>query len=111
MKLCSFKHENMNVHEKDVMLRQKRRLVLTFDSNLKNNFPEIFENYLQNNKTVQCYFCNFRTKSQNIRNIKSEVNNHLKTEHREVINTLEVEKMVIENLFYAEFLELFGTDW
>ena len=66
--------------------------------------------FLKHKRTIQCYYCSYRTKSKILRNIKDEVNEHLKVEHREVINTFENEESVIENLLHAEFLELFLTD-
>ena len=81
-----------------------------FETNVNENYPEIFDNYLQNKRTIQCYYCNYKTKSKIFSNIKDEVNKHLKVEHKEVINTLEDGEMVIENLLHAEFLEFFATD-
>ena len=82
----------------------------SFDINVKNNFPDVFEHYLQNNRTIQCYYCDFRSKSKSLSNSKDEMNKHLNIEHKKVINTFEAEELVIENLWHAEFLELFATD-
>ena len=81
-----------------------------FDMNIQEDFPEVFEKQLQNKRTIQCYYCDFRTKSKNLSDIKAEVNKHLKLGHTEIINTFEAGEMVIENLWHAEFIELFATD-
>ena len=116
-KLCSFEHESIKVNEKYGVdtYSQEEEIEMTeeeqsFGMSVKENFPDIFENYLQNHRTIQCYYCEYRTKRNSFSKIKEEVNKHLKLEHEEVINTFENEEMVIENLWHAEFLELFATD-
>ena len=117
MKLCSFEHERIKVNKKDVVDKysQEEEIKVTeeeqiSDMSVKENFPDIFEDYLQNERTIQCYYCEFRTKSKNFSTIKEEVNKHLKLEHKEVIYTFENEELVIENLLHAEFIELFASD-
>ena len=117
MKLCSFEHERIKVNHNDAVDKysQEEEVKVTeeeqiSDMSVKENFPDIFENYLQNGRTIQCYYCEFRTKSKNFSTIKEEVNKHLKLEHKEVIYTFENEELVIENLLHAEFIELFASD-
>ena len=115
-KLCSYEHENINVNEEDIVDNSVHEQIgmtdeeRSFDVNVKENYSDIFENFLKHKRTIQCYYCSYRTKSKILRNIKDEVNEHLKVEHREVINTFENGELVIENLLHAEFLELFLTD-
>ena len=111
MKLCSFEHKNIKVNEKETVKKSEMtKEQQNFDINVQKNFPDIFENYLQNKRTIQCYYCDFRSESKILSNIKDEVKKHLEIEHKEVINTFEAEEMVVENLWHAEFLEFFVTD-
>ena len=103
MELCSFEHKTIKLNEKDTVAKSsKEEIEMTeeeksFEMSVKENFPEIFENYLQNNRNIQCYFYFI--------NIKDEVTKHLEIGHKEVINTFEDGEVVIENLWHAEFLE------
>ena len=115
LKLCLSKHANIECNEKDTVDKSSQEEIeiteveKAFETNVNENYPEIFENYLQNKRTIQCYYCDYKTKRKIFSNIKDEVNKHLKVEHKEVINTLEDGEMVIENLLHAEFLEFFAT--
>ena len=116
MKLCSYEHENTNVNEKDIVDEPVQEEIedtddeRSLDLNVKENFPDLYENFLQQKRTIRCYYCSYRTKSKILSNIKNEINKHLRIEHREIINTFENEELVIENLMHAEFLEFFVTD-
>ena len=41
-----------------------------FNCYVKENLPRLFDCYLKNNRYVPCYFCDFCSKSQNLKTIE-----------------------------------------
>ena len=121
--LCQFKHARGNEKEEMIDVNEENNVDISvqeeiemteeekrFEVNVNENFLDMFENFLEHKRTIQCYNCSYRAKSKILSNIKYEVSKHLRIEHREVIDTFENGELVIENLIHAEFIEFFATD-
>ena len=78
-----------------------------FDLNVKTNFPEVFDYYLRNNKHIHCYFCDYISQSQVLKNIEDEITKHMEDNHENIIAVFKAENTEIENLTHLEFLEFF----
>ena len=78
-----------------------------FDLNVKSNFPEVFELYLTNQNHIPCYFCDYISKSQALKDIKTEITKHMETNHEHIIKEFKSDNTEIENITHLEFLELF----
>ena len=78
-----------------------------FDSKVKTNFPEIFDNYLENKKHIYCYFCGYISHSQVLKNIEDEITEHMEDNHENIITAFKTDNTEIENLMHLEFLEFF----
>ena len=82
----------------------------SFDLYVKVNFLDILEKYLENQKSIHCYYCDFSSESKILRNIEDEIYLHLRTKHKEVINAFEIEEIEFKNTWHEEFLGFFGSD-
>ena len=115
-KKCEFvarSDEALHIHvnefhtEKTLQLVEEEEM---YDLNMKTNFPEVFENYLRNNKHIHCYFCDYISQSQDLKNIEKEMTKHLEDKHENIIAEFKAENTKVENLIHLEFLELFVTE-
>ena len=93
--------------EEDIEMTDEEK---SFDLYVRVNFPDIFENYIENQKSISCYYCSFSTKSKILRNIEDEVYRHLKKHHKEVMNTFEKEEIKFKNKWHEEFLGFFASE-
>ena len=115
-KLCSYEHENINVNEEDIVDNSVHEEIemtdeeKSFDLYIKVNFPDILSNYLENDRTIHCYYCSYKTKSKILRNIEDEVYKHLKTMHLEIFNAFKNDEIIFDNNWHEEFLGFFGSD-
>ena len=121
IKLCSFEHktskteENKLKDDKDTPKETNDEIEMTdeeksFDLYVKVNFPDILSNYLENDRTIHCYYCSYKTKSKILRNIEDEVYKHLKTMHLEIFNAFKNDEIIFDNNWHEEFLGFFGSD-
>ena len=108
-KLCSFEHKNIrNVNnETNVTENVSNQIDEMFDLYVKTNFPEIFELYLANQNLIPCYFCDYTSKNETLRNIKNEITRHMETDHEDIISVFNSDNMEIENALHLEFVEFF----
>ena len=130
-KLCQFKHsqsesiDSKNSQKCDFRKRSEEALIIhikefhpektpqlleeeeMFDSKVKTNFPEIFDNYLENKKHIHCYFCDYISHSQVLKNIEDEITKHMEDNHENIITAFKTDNTEIENLMHLEFLEFF----
>ena len=127
-KLCQFQHlqlggRNQNSCEKcekifdsDECLTthiqeihpEKNAAEIEFDLYVETNLPELFDLYLTNNRHVKCYFCDFESKSQILKNISDEVNDHVEEQHDELSATFDPNSYKLKNDMHREFLEFVG---
>ena len=63
---------------------------------------------MTNNKHVTCYFCDFKSKSQILKNISDEVSDHVEEMHGEISATFDPDDFASENDMHKEFLEFVG---
>ena len=82
----------------------------TFDLNVKTNFPEIFQLYVAIQNRIPCYFCDFISKKQTLKNIKNEITRHIETDHEEIIEDFNNDNMEVENAIHLEFVEFCITE-
>ena len=114
-KQCDFierSEEALVIHVKEFHTEKTPQLIEEeemFELNIETNFPEIFEYYLTNNKHIHCYFCDYISQSQVLKNIEDEITKHLEDNHRYIITMFKTDNTKIKNLTHVdlEFLELF----
>ena len=104
--LCQFKHteetiqnecdDNKNITEEE-----------EFNSYVQTNFPKLFDYYLENNRYVPCYFCDYCTKSQNLKEIEDELTTHLEKKHQDILTTFDPVNSGYEDWIHEEFLQFF----
>ena len=103
--LCQFKHREENIQNdcdnKELTEDED------FDSYVKTNFPKVFEYYLENDRFVPCYFCNYCSKSQNLKDIEDEITAHIGTKHREILAAFDPVNSGYEDWIHEEFLQFF----
>ena len=115
-KLCSFEHEKDPVEiTQKLKLSEYTGIEMTeeeenFDLYIKVNFPDILNNYLENNKNVKCYYCDYCGESKILRNIEDDLNKHLKELHKEEVDSFELETITFENEWHEEFLGFFASE-
>ena len=78
-----------------------------FDLYVKTNFPEVFDSFLTNQNQITCYFCDYVSKNQGLKNIKNEITGHMETDHEEIIEVFKSDNTEVENILHLEFLEFF----
>ena len=78
-----------------------------FDLYVEHNFEEIYEKFNNNSKQIDCYFCNFISKSKILIHIQEEMTNHLETNHSNVIEDFDPDNFVFDNNYHEDFLGLF----
>ena len=130
-KLCQFKHshndkekqnscdkcdyitdsaENFKTHMEEFHIRKNDKQIedeQIFDLYVESNFPEVYDSYLTNQNHIHCYFCDYVSKSQALKNIKNEITTHMETKHADVIEVFKEDNTEVENVFHIEFLEFF----
>ena len=93
---CDFRarsEEALLIHVKEVHAEKTPQLIEEeemFDLNVKTNFPEVFDYYLRNNKHILCYFCDYISQSQVLKNIEDEITKHIEDNH--IISVFKADK-------------------
>ena len=112
---CDFNTESAEIietHIKEFHITKSDKQIedkQTYDLYVETNFPEIFDCYLKNENHLPCYFCDYSSKSQILKNIKNEMIRHMETNHEKVIEAFKSDNTQVENLLHLEFLEYFLT--
>ena len=119
-KLCQFKHKNVNDDDTKVVDDQteltgmeiKEPVEMTedeqhFDLYVDNCFPEVYEKYISGKRHIKCYFCDYVSKCEIIRNIQGELTNHLETIHSDIIEAYDPDNNEFDNDYHEEFLDFF----
>ena len=102
--------ENFKMHIEELHIRksdQQSEDKEMFETEVKSNFPEVFDLYLTNQNHIPCYFCDYVSKSQTLKNIKNEITTHMETKHEDIIEEFKSNNTEVENLIHLEFLEFF----
>ena len=131
-KLCQFQHfqqvdKNQNTCEKcDKMFdsdeglkthinefhteksAEKIEMEESFELYVKASLPKMFEHYLASNNHVTCYFCDYKSKSQILKNISEEVSDHVEETHEEISATFDPDNYTFKNDMHQQFLEFVG---
>ena len=127
-KLCSFQHQKKDVteNEHEDNLENKddlenlvednvgddNQIEMTedeeyFDLYVEHNFSLIYEKYVSSRRQINCYLCEFCSKSKILRNIQGELKEHLESNHAEIITDYDPEDFEFENDYHEEFLDFF----
>ena len=133
-KLCQFKHTNLvqkklfacekceTITSSDDALKKHMNDVHTgktiednddeeiFDSYVKNNFPKLFDYYLENDRYFPCYFCDYSSKSQILKTIEDEMTTHLDKKHRDIIESFDPCNSEYEDWIHEEYFQFFCPD-
>ena len=78
-----------------------------FDSYVKNNFPKLFDYYLENDRYFPCYFCDYSSKSQILKTIEDEMTTHLDKKHRDIIESFDPCNSEYEDWIHEEYFQFF----
>ena len=78
-----------------------------FETEVKSNFPDVFDLYLTNQNHIPFYFCDYISKSQDIKNIKNEITAHMETNHEDIIEDIKTDNTGVENVIHLVFLDFF----
>ena len=78
-----------------------------FNFYVRENFPRLFDYYLKNNRYVPCYFCEYCSKSQNLKIIEVELTTHIETKHKEITDTFDPANSEYEDWIHEEFFQFF----
>ena len=95
-----------NIHIEELHIR-KSEVKEMFEMEVKSNFPEVFDSYLTNQNHIPFYFCDYISKSQDIKNIKNEITAHMETNHEDIIEDIKTDNTGVENVIHLEFLDFF----
>ena len=95
--------EEIHITKKDQQIEDEQ----IFDLNMESNFPEVFELYLTNQNNIPCYYCDYISKSQVLKYIKTEITKHMETNHEDIIKVFKSGNTEVENITHLEFLEFF----
>ena len=119
-KLCHFKHTNVIVADERVVdnqteltdVERTEPVQMTedeqhFDLYVDNCFAEVYEKYISGKRHINCYFCDYVSKSEIIRNIQGELRNHLETIHSDIIEAYDPDNDEFDNDYHEEFLCFF----
>ena len=68
---------------------EKMEMEESFDLYVKTDLPKMFDHYLTSTKHVTCYFCDYKSKSQILKNISEEISNHVEETHEEISATFD----------------------
>ena len=102
--------ENLENHISDVHTEESVEMTEDeqhFDLYVDNCFSEVYEKFINNEKQINCYFCNYISKCKILRNIQEELTNHLETDHSDIIATYDPDNFDFENDYHQEFLDFF----
>ena len=128
--LCPFKHnqkEGQSICEKRDSSVEGHDKILTedlvnektddkiedeevFNLYVRENFPRLFDYDLKNNRYVPCYFCDFCSKSQNLKTIEEELTKHIGTKHKEITDKFDPVDSEYEDWIHEEFLQFFAQN-
>ena len=103
--------EGLSIHIKEFHTEKKAEEIKSeksFDLYVETSLPNIFDIYLANNRHVKCYFCDFISKSQILKNISDEVSDHMEEIHGEISAAFDPHNFNFINDLHHEFLE-FGS--
>ena len=130
-KLCQFKHskndkknqyscdkcdfvtdsaEIIKTHNKECHITKYDQQIedkQIYDCYMETNFAEIYNLYLTNQNCIHCYFCDYVSKGQSLKHIKTDITRHLEANHETLIEDFKSDNAVVENLLHLEFLEFF----
>ena len=115
--LCSFQHDdqfdntgdsethNSDAHaDESVMMTDDEQ---NFDLYVEHNFEEIYEKFINNRKQLNCYYCDYVSKSKVMMNIQGELQKHIEINHSEIIEEYDPDTFDFDNDYHQDFLAFF----
>ena len=72
---------------------------------VKTDFREVFDYFIENQKCVPCYFCDFTPKSKILKNLADELSDHMEEKHEQIIAAFDPDSSSFENNLHKEFLK------
>ena len=58
-------------------------------------------------RQIHCYFCKYVSKCKALINIQEEVNNHLKTDHSQIVDAYDPDTCESDSDYHKEFHDFF----
>ena len=80
-----------------------------FDLYVQSNFSEDFDFYIKKKNHIPCYFCDYLSRSQVLKNIKNEIATHMETNHEDIIEMFKSDNTEVENVYHLEFLDFYAS--
>ena len=78
-----------------------------YDSYVETNFSEVYDLYLANQNHIPCYFCDYVSKSQSLKHIRTEIMRHMENNHEKIVEDFKSDNTEVENVLHLEILEIF----
>ena len=66
-----------------------------------------YERFISRKRQIHCYFCKYVSKCKALINIQEKVNNHLKTDHSQIVDTYDPDNFESDSDYWQEFLVFF----
>ena len=60
-----------------------------------HNFNLVYNKFIEGNKHVTCYYCNYISKHTILRNIQGELNHHITNNHQGILETFDPDTYMI----------------
>ena len=72
-----------------------------------HNFNLVYNKFIEGNKHITCYYCNYISKHTIRRNIQGELNHHLTSNHQGILETFDPDAFSYDNEDHEDFLLFF----
>ena len=81
-----------------------------FELYVDNCFSEIYGLYVTGQRELTCYYCSYISKSKTLMSIQSELSDHLKNYHSDILKSFDPDTLIFDNDHHEEFLLLFAQE-
>ena len=95
-------NENLNTNVDNALTN--KIITLTED---EQNFEEVYEKFTKSKSRITCYFCNYISKYRILFNIQGEIHEHLRSEHKDIVNSYNPDTYQFDNDQQEDFLDFF----
>ena len=102
-------NKNVTSHSNDI---PKEELIDDegFELYVDNCFSEIYRQYVTGKKELTCYYCSYISKSKTLMSIQTELSDHIKHNHSDIIDSFDPDTFIFDNDLHEEFLLLFAQE-
>ena len=81
-----------------------------FNLYVEHNFEKVYEQYINGNLRIKCYYCTYTSKSKMLMKIQMEIHEHVKSTHNEMIRKYadEPDSFDFDNEVHEDFVYFFA---